>query len=150
VIAISSGEQVVRFEQTSSTGDLNGQWACNSWIDAINPEGPFPGTPFDVIVVGVGMHGGYCAEKIYRFAKGNGKNLRILMLDAGSLYLTPNEPASARTVTSNLNDQSGVTRGAATKLSPVLRSVSEAARCIGAVGHRGSPPLMAWTIGRLT
>jgi choline dehydrogenase-like flavoprotein len=104
VIAISPGEQVVRFEQTSSTGDLNGQWACNSWIDAINPEGPFPGTPFDVIVVGVGMHGGYCAEKIYRFAKENGKNLRILMLDAGSFYLTPNEPASARTVTSNLND----------------------------------------------
>jgi hypothetical protein len=91
-------------EQTSSSGGLDGQGVCSSWIDAVNPEGPFPGTPFDVIVVGLGMHGGYCAEKIYRFAKENGKNLRILMLDAGSILLTPNEPASARTVTSNLDD----------------------------------------------
>src|SRR4051794_9910612 len=50
------------------------------------------------------MHGGYCAEKIYRFAKENSKSLRILVLDAGSLLLAPNEPAPSKTVTSNLND----------------------------------------------
>lgn len=94
----------MRFEQRRLTGGPNGQCVCNSWIDAINPRGEFPGTPFDVVVLGAGMHGGYCAEKIYRFAQANGKRLRILVLDAGSLLLTPREPGQPRKVTSNLND----------------------------------------------
>jgi hypothetical protein len=44
-----------------------------------------------VVVIGAGMHGGYCAEKIFQFAKESGKILRILVLDAGSLSMTQHE-----------------------------------------------------------
>src|SRR5689334_10566727 len=97
------------FEQTSFTVDLIGRWVCNTFDEAVNTGG----SPFDVVVIGAGMHGGYCAEKIYRFAKQNGKNLRILVLDAGSVLLTqheqnyPNISPSAgpfKVVTSNSND----------------------------------------------
>jgi choline dehydrogenase-like flavoprotein len=40
------------------------------------------GFPFDVVVIGAGMYGGYCAEKLYRLSAGLG--LRILVLDAGA------------------------------------------------------------------
>jgi choline dehydrogenase-like flavoprotein len=97
------------FEQTSFTIDLIGRFVCNTWIEAINSGGQ----PFDVVVIGAGMHGGYCAEKIYRFAKEKGKNLRILVLDAGDLLLTQHEQnypninpntGPFNVVTSNLND----------------------------------------------
>jgi choline dehydrogenase-like flavoprotein len=97
------------FEQTSFTVDLIGRFVCNTWDEAINSGG----SPFDVVVLGAGMHGGYCAEKIYRFAKEGNKNPRILVLDAGSLLLTqheqnyPNINPNAgpfNVVTSNLND----------------------------------------------
>ena len=41
---------------------------------------------FDAVVIGAGMFGGYCAEKIYRFGAAN--NLKILVLDAGKLVAT--------------------------------------------------------------
>jgi choline dehydrogenase-like flavoprotein len=94
----------VRSERMPFAGDLNDHGICNSWINAINPQGPFPGAPFDVIVLGAGMHGGYCAEKIYRFARESGKSLRILVLDAGSLFFRQHEPGPPKKVTSNLND----------------------------------------------
>jgi NAD(P)H-hydrate repair Nnr-like enzyme with NAD(P)H-hydrate dehydratase domain len=75
---------LVAFEQTSFTIDLIGRFVCNTWDDAVNSVG----SSFDVVVIGAGMHGGYCAEKIYRFAKESGKKVRILVLDAGSLLLT--------------------------------------------------------------
>ncbi|MFL6446396.1 MAG: GMC oxidoreductase [Bryobacteraceae bacterium] len=97
------------FEQTSFTVDLIGRFVCNTWDEAINSGG----APFDVVVIGAGMHGGYCAEKIYRFAKEAGKNPRILVLDAGSLLLTQHEQnypninpnvGPFNVVTSNVND----------------------------------------------
>jgi len=97
------------FEQTSFTIDLIGRFVGNTWDEAVNAGG----APYDVVVIGAGMHGGYCAQKIYRFAKEAGKNLRILVLDAGSLLLTQHEQnypnispntGPFNTVTSNLND----------------------------------------------
>jgi choline dehydrogenase-like flavoprotein len=97
------------FEETSFTVDLIGRFVCNTWNEAINSGG----SPFDVVVIGAGMHGGYCAEKIYRFGKEKGKNLRILVLDAGQLLLTQHEQnypninpntGPFNVVTSNLND----------------------------------------------
>ena len=41
---------------------------------------------FDAIVIGAGMFGAYCAEKIYRFGATN--NLKVLVLDAGP-YVIP-------------------------------------------------------------
>lgn len=97
------------FEQTSFTVDLIGRFVCNTWDEAINTGG----SPYDVVVIGAGMHGGYCAEKIYRFARESGKNLRVLVLDAGSLLLTQHEQnypnispntGPFNVVTSNSND----------------------------------------------
>jgi hypothetical protein len=45
-----------------------GRWVSNSWSEAI-PNG---GRPFDAVVIGGGMHGGYCAEKLYRLGEGIG------------------------------------------------------------------------------
>src|SRR6266568_4085417 len=96
-------------EQTSFSVDLIGRYVCNSWDEAVNSGG----TPFDIVVVGAGMHGGYCAEKIYRFAREQAKPIRILVLDAGSVLLTQHEqnypnispnPGPAKIVTSNSND----------------------------------------------
>src|SRR5947209_18463275 len=99
------------FEQTSFTTDLLGRFVCNTWDEAVNSGG----APFDVVVLGAGMHGGYCAEKIYRRAKQKGTTLRILVLDAGSLLLTqhqqnyrnsnPGTHGNFTVVTSNLNDE---------------------------------------------
>lgn len=97
------------FDQTTFSVDLIGRYVCNTWDEAINSGG----APFDVVVIGAGMHGGYCAEKIFRFAKEAGKIPRILVLDAGSLLLTQHEQnypnvapnaGPSRTVTSNLTD----------------------------------------------
>jgi choline dehydrogenase-like flavoprotein len=38
------------------------------------------------VVIGGGMHGGYCAQKLYRFGEGIG--LRVLVLDAGAFLAT--------------------------------------------------------------
>lgn len=78
------------FETTSFTVDVIGRFACNSFDEVINGL-KSGGAPFDVVVIGAGMAGGYCAEKVYRKAKEKGANLRILVLDAGSLFLTQHE-----------------------------------------------------------
>src|SRR5215216_4735051 len=75
------------FDRTTFSIDLIGRYVCNTWDEAINLGGP----SYDVVVIGAGMFGGYCAEKIYRFAKEAGKTPRILVLDAGSLLLTQHE-----------------------------------------------------------
>lgn len=72
----------VDVQQTTFAHDLLGRWVSNSWSEAI-PNG---GRPFDVVVIGGGMHGGYCAEKLYRFGEGIG--LRILVLEAGPFLAT--------------------------------------------------------------
>jgi choline dehydrogenase-like flavoprotein len=78
------------FEATSFTIDVIGRFVCNSFDEVINGL-KSGGPPFDVVVIGAGMAGGYCAEKIYRVGKEKGANLRILVLDAGSVFLTQHE-----------------------------------------------------------
>jgi choline dehydrogenase-like flavoprotein len=43
------------------------------------------GDPFDIVVIGAGMFGGYIADKLYR--RGEAIWLRILVVDAGSFLL---------------------------------------------------------------
>ena len=97
------------FDQTPFSVDLIGRFVCSTWDEAINMGGP----PYDVVVIGAGMHGGYCAEKIFRFAKEAGKNVRVLVLEAGPLLLTQHEQnypnispntGPFHVVTSNSND----------------------------------------------
>ena len=70
------------FQQTTLSRDAVGRFACATWNEAISNGG----MPFDLVVIGAGMFGGYCAEKLYRFSEAI--NLRVLVLDAGSFLVT--------------------------------------------------------------
>jgi choline dehydrogenase-like flavoprotein len=59
--------------------DLMGRYVCNTWDEAVNNGGP----PFDVIILGSGMFGGYCGDHLYRKS-----NLRILALDGGPFLVS--------------------------------------------------------------
>ena len=68
-------------QRTSMSLDVLGRFVCSTFDEALNNGGP----PFDVIIVGAGMFGGYCADKI---ARSTGKPLRVLILEAGP-FLVP-------------------------------------------------------------
>jgi choline dehydrogenase-like flavoprotein len=69
-------------QRTTMSLDVLGRFVCSTWEEAINNGGP----PFDAVIVGGGMFGGYCADKIAR-SSGN-RPLRVLVLEAGP-FLVP-------------------------------------------------------------
>src|SRR5229473_6063531 len=71
-------------QQTAFGYDVVPRYICNNWqeIAAAQGSGAYP---FDVVIIGAGMFGGYCAEKLYR--QGGRAALRILLLDAGAFLL---------------------------------------------------------------
>ena len=71
-------------QQTAFGYDVFGRYICNNWSEILAAQGP-GGYPFDVVVIGAGMYGAYCAEKLYR--SGGASALRILILDAGAFLL---------------------------------------------------------------
>lgn len=72
-------------ERTTFSLDVIGRNICNTFDEATqNPEG------IDVVVIGAGMYGGYCATELYNFSITNNtfrakqrQPLRILLLEAG-------------------------------------------------------------------
>ena len=68
-------------QQTAFSYDVLGRWACSTWGE-VSSNG---GAPFDVVVIGAGMFGGYIADKLYRHAENIG--LRVLVVDGGSFLL---------------------------------------------------------------
>jgi choline dehydrogenase-like flavoprotein len=82
---IDSGQQIVPppdVQHTTLGIDALGRFVCNTWDEATSG-----GTrQFDAVVIGAGMFGGYCADKIFRFGQANG--LKVLVLDAGA-FLVP-------------------------------------------------------------
>lgn len=68
----------VEVQSTTLGLDIVARYHCNTWEEILANGG----APFDVVVIGAGMFGAYCAEKIYR--KGAKSLLRVLVLDAGS------------------------------------------------------------------
>jgi choline dehydrogenase-like flavoprotein len=97
--------QRVQTQDTEFLVDVLGRYICSTWGDATNNGG----VTFDAIVIGAGMFGAYCAEKIYR----HGPNLRVLVLDAGALLVTEHvqnlsriglDPGGAVTVVKNSDD----------------------------------------------
>lgn len=66
-------------QRTTLGLDVLPRYVCSTWDEAVSSG------KFDAIVIGAGMFGGYCAEKIYRF--GTSSNLRVLVLDAGAFIL---------------------------------------------------------------
>src|SRR5215212_3901430 len=69
-------------QDTAFSYDVLGRYICNTWeeIDASRVSGAYP---FDAIVIGAGMFGAYCAEKLYR--EGAQLGMRILVIEAGAL-----------------------------------------------------------------
>jgi hypothetical protein len=67
----------VEVQDTTLGTDIVSRYHCNTWEEVLANGG----APFDVIVIGAGMFGAYCAEKIYRYGEKN--LLRVLVLDAG-------------------------------------------------------------------
>src|SRR5260221_14121368 len=60
-----------------------GRFVCNTWDEAVNNGGE----PFDAVVIGAGMFGGYCAEKIFRGIR-EPSNLRVLVLEAEPFFVS--------------------------------------------------------------
>jgi choline dehydrogenase-like flavoprotein len=66
-------------QRTTLGLDLLGRFVCNTWDEAVNNGG----APFDVVIIGAGMFGGYCADRIFRNSQ-----FRVLVLEAGP-FLVP-------------------------------------------------------------
>jgi choline dehydrogenase-like flavoprotein len=75
---VEAADQVEVQDTTFST-DVLGRYICNTWDEAVNNGGG----GFGAVVIGAGMFGAYCAEKIYRNSL-----RRVLVLDAGGLLVT--------------------------------------------------------------
>ncbi len=78
---LQEGSIPVEVQETTFSIDVLGRYICNTYEEAANNGG----FPFDAVVIGAGMYGAYIAEKIYRQGQGN---LRVLVLEAGSLLVT--------------------------------------------------------------
>src|SRR5215212_4156176 len=84
LIPSSDPAQRVQVQTTAFTDDVLGRYVCNDF-DEVMAGLADGGFPFDAVVIGAGMFGGYCAEKLYR--QGAGIGLRVLLLDAGAFEL---------------------------------------------------------------
>lgn len=71
-------------QQTAFGYDVVPRYICNNWQEIAAAQSP-GAYPFDAVIIGAGMFGGYCAEKLYR--QGGRAALRILLLDAGAFLL---------------------------------------------------------------
>jgi hypothetical protein len=69
-------------QDTTFSIDAIGNRICSAWdrVDEANES-----QRFDIVIVGAGMFGAYCAEKLFR--RDPSKRLRILVLDAGAFFL---------------------------------------------------------------
>jgi GMC oxidoreductase len=71
-------KQLGDIQSTTFSIDAIGSRVCSSW-DAVAAH------RFDVVIIGAGMFGAYCAEKLFR--RDTSKQLRILVLEAGPFFL---------------------------------------------------------------
>src|SRR5260370_41943135 len=71
-------------QQTDFGYDVVSRYICNNWQEIAAAQGP-GAYPFDVVVIGAGMFGGYCAEKLDRLRKH--RALPGLIADTGRVYL---------------------------------------------------------------
>jgi hypothetical protein len=61
-------------QRTTLSLDVLGRFVCSTWDEAVGNGG----APFDVVVLGAGMFGGYLADRLFRKSA-----KRVLVLDAG-------------------------------------------------------------------
>ncbi|GGN76814.1 hypothetical protein GCM10010112_49320 [Actinoplanes lobatus] len=63
-------------DETAFSTDVFGRFLCRTWNEAIGG-----GDPFDVVVLGAGTYGAYCAAELVKAGR------RVLLLDAGPVVL---------------------------------------------------------------
>jgi hypothetical protein len=97
---VDSGQPIVPppdVQRTTLGLDVLSRFVCNTWDEATAN-----GTRrFDAVVIGAGMFGGYCAEKIYEFGAANG--LKVLVLEAGP-FLIPTHVQNLPNIGLNVPD----------------------------------------------
>ena len=79
-------------QRTAFSLDAAARFVCHTWDEVIKAQ---TGRPFDIVVIGSGMYGGYCASKLFSIAnllQTEGKmraedKPRILVLEAGPYLL---------------------------------------------------------------
>lgn len=87
---LANAPDFVDVQQTEFSIDALGRYVCSQWSEAVGNGGP----PFDAVVIGAGMYGAYCAEKIYRLGSASGR--RVLLLEAGSFLVSEHVQNLAR------------------------------------------------------
>ena len=76
----------VAVQRTTFAIDVLGRYICSLWREAVDSGG----APFDAVVIGAGMYGAYCAQRLYRMGK------RVLLLEAGSFLVSEHVQNLAR------------------------------------------------------
>lgn len=87
LIPTTDSTELVEVQETTFTIDVPGRYICSTLEEAVNSGG----VQFDAVVIGSGMCGAYCAEKVYR-----GANLRVLVLEAGPYLVSEHVQNLAR------------------------------------------------------
>ena len=97
---IDSGQPITPppdVQRTTLGLDVLSRFVCNTWEEATAN-----GTRhFDAVVIGAGMFGGYCADKIFRDGQANG--LKVLVLEAGP-FLIPTHVQNLSNIGLNVPD----------------------------------------------
>lgn len=87
LVPTSNPNDLVEVQETAFSIDVQGRYICSTWDEAVNNGG----VQFDAVIIGAGMFGAYCAEKIYR-----NSGLRVLVLDAGAYLVSEHVQNLAR------------------------------------------------------
>ena len=72
-----SPTEEVDYQETSFSVDAVARNICNTWEEAMTDPA------FDAVIIGSGMYGGYCADKLFR----ESKTKRTLVLEAGAFLV---------------------------------------------------------------
>lgn len=72
-------------QRTTFAIDGIARFVCNTWSEI---QAAQMGGPFDVVVIGSGMYGAYCATKIFEFTQTAAVKPRILVLEAGPFLIS--------------------------------------------------------------
>ena len=72
-------------QRTTFSLDGIARFVCNTWDEV---QAAQMGGQFDIIVVGSGMYGAYCAAKIFEFTQKVGVKPRILVLESGPFLIS--------------------------------------------------------------
>ncbi|MDZ4851032.1 MAG: family 16 glycoside hydrolase [Pirellulaceae bacterium] len=93
----------VDVQRTTLSIDVLGRFICNTWDEATGPtltsDIRETSASFDAVVIGSGMYGAYCAEKIWR------QGGKVLLLEAGPFLISEHAQNLSRIGLGNPNAQ---------------------------------------------